>query len=38
MQRLLETWLAPLKELDDAGDPLAELAGYIRRKLEMARD
>ena len=38
MQRLLETWLAPLKELDDAGDPFAELSGYIRRKLEMARD
>src|SRR5690606_19863228 len=27
-----------LKELDDAGDPFAELSGYIRRKLEMARD
>ena len=38
MQRLLKTWLAPLKELDDAGDPFAELSGYIRRKLEMARD
>jgi TetR/AcrR family transcriptional regulator len=38
MQRLLETWLAPLRELDDAGDPVAELSGYIRRKLEMARD
>lgn len=38
MQRLLETWLAPLKELDDIGDPLAELSAYIRRKLEIARD
>jgi TetR/AcrR family transcriptional regulator len=38
MQRLLDTWLAPLKELDDVGDPLTELRGYIRRKLEMARD
>ena len=38
MQRLLGTWLAPLKELDDTGDPLTELLGYIRRKLEMARD
>lgn len=38
MQRLLETWLAPLKELDDVGDPMAELCAYIRRKLEMARD
>ena len=38
IQRLLETWLAPLRELDDVGDPLTELRGYIRRKLEMARD
>jgi len=38
MQRLLETWLAPLKELDDIGDPVSELRSYIRRKLEMARD
>jgi TetR/AcrR family transcriptional regulator len=38
MQRLLDTWLAPLKELDDIGDPLTELRSYIRRKLEMARD
>ena len=38
MQRLLDTWLAPLRELDDVGDPLTELRSYIRRKLEMARD
>lgn len=38
MRRLLATWLAPLKELDDIGDPIAELRSYIRRKLEMARD
>ena len=38
MHRLLDTWLAPLKELDDIGDPMTELRGYIRRKLEMARD
>jgi len=38
IQRLLETWLAPLRELDDIGDPLTELRSYIRRKLEMARD
>ncbi|TJW86777.1 MAG: TetR family transcriptional regulator, partial [Mesorhizobium sp.] len=34
MQRLLDTWLAPLRELDDIGDPLTELRSYIRRKLE----
>lgn len=38
MHRLLDTWLAPLKELDDIGDPMTELRSYIRRKLEMARD
>jgi TetR/AcrR family transcriptional regulator len=38
IQRLLKTWLAPLRELDEVGDPIAELRSYIRRKLEMARD
>ena len=38
IERLLKTWLAPLRELDDVGDPLTELRSYIRRKLEMARD
>ena len=36
--RLLHTWLAPLRELSDAGDPLTEIRTYIRRKLEMSRD
>jgi TetR/AcrR family transcriptional regulator len=38
IQRLLDTWLAPLRELDDEGDPITELRSYIRRKIEMARD
>ncbi|MEL7273391.1 MAG: TetR family transcriptional regulator C-terminal domain-containing protein [Pseudomonadota bacterium] len=38
LSRLLENWLAPLHQLDPAGDPLAEIRGYIQRKLEMARD
>ncbi|WP_127522758.1 TetR family transcriptional regulator C-terminal domain-containing protein [Mesorhizobium sp. Z1-4] len=38
IERLLETWLAPLHEIDDIGDPMTELRAYIRRKLEMARD
>lgn len=38
IERLLKTWLAPLRELDDVGDPITELRSYIRRKLEMARD
>lgn len=35
---LLDTWLDPLRALDPAGEPLAELRGYVRRKLQMARD
>jgi TetR/AcrR family transcriptional regulator len=38
IKRLLETWLAPLREMDEAGDPVTEIRSYIRRKLEMARD
>ena len=38
LERLLDTWLAPLRQLDPAGDPAAEIGAYIRRKLEMARD
>ena len=38
LDRLLETWLDPLREIDPAGEPVAEIRGYIRRKLEMARD
>jgi TetR/AcrR family transcriptional regulator len=38
LDRMLEAWLAPLRELDAEGDPMREIAGYIGRKLEMARD
>ena len=38
LARLLDTWLAPLREMSAAGDPVKELRGYIRRKIEMARD
>lgn len=38
LDRMLETWLAPLHALDPEGDPLAEILGYVRRKLDMARD
>ncbi|MDB5506220.1 MAG: TetR family transcriptional regulator [Devosia sp.] len=38
LARLLTTWLAPLHELNAAGDPISELRSYIRKKLEMARD
>ena len=35
---LLDTWLAPLRELDAEGDPIGEILDYVRRKLEMSRD
>ena len=35
---LLEAWLAPLRALDPGGDPLAEILGYVRRKLQMSRE
>jgi TetR/AcrR family transcriptional regulator len=38
LERLLDTWLDPLRRLDPAGDPQAEITAYVRRKLEMARD
>ena len=36
--RLLEAWLAPLRELTVADEPMAALAAYIRRKLAFSRD
>jgi TetR/AcrR family transcriptional regulator len=38
LDRMLEAWLKPLREMDPQGDPMRELADYIERKLEMARD
>jgi TetR/AcrR family transcriptional regulator len=38
LERLLDTWLDPLRRLDPAGDPAGEIIAYVRRKLEMARD
>lgn len=35
---LLETWLDPLRAMDENGDPVEELRHYIRRKIGMARD
>ena len=35
---LLDTWLDPLKTMDPGGEPVEEILGYVRRKLEMARD
>lgn len=38
MDGLMHTWLAPLAELRAAGDPVEEILGYVRRKLQMSRD
>ena len=35
---LLETWLDPLRAMKPGGDPLHEIMGYVRRKLDLARD
>ena len=38
LTRLLDTWLDPLREMDAAGDPVAEILDYVRRKMELSRD
>ncbi len=38
IDRVLDTWLDPLREFDADGNPEIEIKSYIRRKLEMARD
>lgn len=35
---LLDTWLDPLRTMDPEGEPVAEILGYVRRKLDLARD
>lgn len=37
LSSLLDTWLEPLRRLDPAGDPKAEILAYMHRKLEMSR-
>jgi TetR/AcrR family transcriptional regulator len=38
IDRVLDTWLEPLRAFDADGNPESEIRSYIRRKLEMARD
>ena len=38
LARLLATWLDPLKAMNPEGEPVAEILGYVRRKLELSRD
>lgn len=35
---LLDTWLDPLRAMDPEGEPMQEILGYVRRKLDLARD
>ncbi|MBD9387259.1 TetR/AcrR family transcriptional regulator [Rhizobium sp. BIGb0125] len=38
IERVLDTWLDPLRAFNADGNPETEIRSYIRRKLEMARD
>ena len=38
LRRTLEMWLQPLEHLSAEGDPAAEIAAYVDRKLELSRD
>lgn len=35
---LMDVWLDPLRKINPAGDPYAEIIAYVRRKLEMSRE
>ena len=37
LARLLENWLEPLHSIDANGDPVEELLGYAKRKLDMSQ-
>ncbi|MGH6854455.1 MAG: TetR family transcriptional regulator C-terminal domain-containing protein [Aestuariivirga sp.] len=38
LERTLADWLEPLRALDEAGDPIAELSRYISEKIRMSRE
>jgi TetR/AcrR family transcriptional regulator len=38
LAQLLTVWLDPLRAMRADGDPVAEILGYARRKLDLARD
>lgn len=38
LERLLDTWLDPLRALDGDGDPIVEIKSYAERKLALSRD
>lgn len=38
LAQLLDIWLQPLHQMDEKGEPIAEILAYIERKLQMSRD
>lgn len=36
LNALMDIWLAPLRDIDPDGEPLEEILGYIRRKIDMS--
>ena len=38
LNQLMESWLEPLEQLDPNGEPMEEILGYVRRKVEMTRE
>ncbi len=38
LNRLMDAWLAPMREIDPNGQPLEEILRYVQRKLEMSRE
>ncbi len=38
IDKLMQTWLDPLRELNDEGEPLDNILNYVKRKLQMSRD
>lgn len=38
LSQLLDTWLDPLRRMNADGNPVDELLGYVRAKLDLSRD
>lgn len=38
MNKMMDTWLDPLRAMQADGNPRAEILDYVQRKLDMARD
>ena len=38
LSQLLDTWLDPLSAMNPDGDPIEELLGYVRAKLDLSRN